>query len=161
MNKILTLCACFILCTGMLVGCGKTTSNAQFHMITASGAMLSIGDNGDGITDKLGEPTSYAEAQSCYGVGMDKMYTYSDFEVTTYPSEDGSRCFVSVLVLKEDTVQTDKGLKVGMTFEQATELYGDHYVQRGNAAIYTIEEGITLWIDLEEDVITRIEFRAP
>lgn len=161
MNKILLLCVCLILCVGMLVGCGEAASRAQCHVITPSGKTLSIGDNGDGITDKLGEPKAYAEAQSCYGVGMDKVYTYSGFEVTTYPSEDGSRSFISVLALTEDTVQTDKGLQVGMTFAEATELYGDQYVQRGNAAVYTIEDGIILWIDLDEDVITRIEFRAP
>ena len=52
-------------------------------------------------------------------------------------------------------------MKVGQDFAKAVEIYGDNYIDRGTSYVYTLDADVTLWIDVEEDAITRIEFRAP
>ncbi len=161
MNKIWIICLCLILSAGLLVGCGETTDSSNAHLITPSGEAASIGEDGADIEGRFGTPEDYAQAQSCYGNGYDKVYTYAGFEITTYPSQDGTKETISVLALTNNTVQTGSGLKVGQDFAKAVEIYGDNYIERGTSYVYTLDADVTLWIDIEEDVITRIEFRAP
>ncbi len=159
MRKVCVLCICLFLCLGMLTGCSQTA--AEGHIETADGISLTLGEDGGNLKEKLGEPAAYAEAQSCYGTGMDKVYTYEGFEVTTYPSKDGTSESVCVLALTDPTGRTAEGLQVGMNFTKAVDLYGEVYGERGTSRVYTLESDITLWVDVDEEMITRIEFRAP
>ncbi|HBG77138.1 MAG TPA: hypothetical protein DDW86_09305, partial [Clostridiales bacterium] len=45
------------------------------------------------IVKKLGKPANYFEAASCAFQGLDKVYTYSNFEIGTYPK--GDKDFIS------------------------------------------------------------------
>ena len=161
MNKLWKLCVCLILTAGLLIGCSQADDVTRAHLVTPSGKAVSIGDDGADIQSVLGSPEAYVEAQSCYGNGFDKVYTYSGFEITTYPSQDGKQELVSVIVLTNNMVETGMGLKVGQPFSAVTEIYGESYIERGASRVYTLEEDVTLWVDIEEDLITRIEFRAP
>ena len=160
MNRIWRVCIGLILMAGLFVGCAAVEDAAPGHLIAASGQTISIGADDSKVEALFGTPEDYMEAQSCYGNGYDKVYTYSGFEVTTYPSKEGKQ-FVSVLVLTDSTVSTGMGLKVGEDFDRAVALYGEVYATRGNSLVYTLEEDVTLWVDIEENIITRIEFRAP
>ncbi len=161
MNRMWKLCICGLLFVGLLTGCGENSAYKTGHILTPSGQAVSVGEDGAGIEERFGTPEDYAEAQSCYGNGYDKLYTYAGFEITTYPDANGNGEFVSVLVLTDDTVVTGLGLKVGMTQSRMVELYGADFVQRGKSCVYTLEKDVTLWVDIDEDTITRIEFRAP
>lgn len=153
------ICICLILFVGLLAGC-TTPGQKSGHILTPSGAAVSIGEDGSNIEARFGTPLDYAQAQSCYGKGYDKVYTYAGFEITTYPAQNGRSEFISILVLTDDTAQTGQGLKVGMSQAEMTECYGTDFVQRGQSYVYTVEDDVTLWVDIEE-TITRIEFRAP
>lgn len=147
-----------ILFVGLLSGCARPAKTAG-HLVLSSGIVVSVGEDGSNLEAKFGTPVEYAQAQSCYGKGYDKVYTYEGFEITTYPAVNGRSEFISILVLTDDTVQTGRGLQVGMSQGQMTECYGTAYVQRGQSYVYTLEDDVTLWVDVEEDRITRIEFR--
>ena len=160
MNRMWKLCICLVLFVGLLAGCTKPAQKTG-HILTPSGHAVSVGEDGTGIEARFGTPVDYAEAQSCYGKGYDKVYTYPGFEITTYPAQNGRSEFISVLVLTDDAAQTGLGLKVGMSKTEMTDLYGGDFVQRGKSCVYVLEKDVTLWVDIEDDTITRIEFRAP
>ncbi len=160
MNRMCKICICLFLFVGLFTGCAKPVQKTG-HIRTPAGQAVSVGEDGTGIQARFGTPEDYAEAQSCYGKGYDKVYTYPGFEITTYPAQNGRSEFISILVLTDDTAQTGLGLKVGMTRVQMTDLYGGDFVQRGQSCVYTLEKDVTLWVDIEDDTITRIEFRAP
>lgn len=58
------------------------------------------------ILEKLGEPMEYFEAESCAFEGLDKIYTYSGFELHTYEMK-GTDYVASVMFL-DDSVSTKK-----------------------------------------------------
>ena len=160
MNRMWKLCVWMILFAGIFVGCQQPLQKTG-HLVLASGEVVSVGEDGTNIEARFGVPVDFAQAQSCYGKGYDKVYTYDGFEITTYPAVNGRSEFISVLVLTDDTVETVLGLQVGMSLDQMVDLYGTAFVQRGQSRVYTLDGDVTIWVDIEEDRITRIEFRAP
>lgn len=74
------------------------------------------------IVDLLGEPKSYFEAASCAFEGLDKIYTYTSFEIETYPQGEVDR--IKSIVLKDDTVSTAEGISIGDGGEKVREIYG-------------------------------------
>ena len=52
----------------------------------------------------LGEPMHYFEAPSCAFEGMDKIYSYSGFEFTTYTKDNVD--YIASIVFLDDTVTT-------------------------------------------------------
>ncbi len=160
MNRIWKICICVILFVGLLAGCTNPTQKTG-HILTPSGETVSVREDGADIEARFGTPEAYAEAQSCYGEGYDKVYTYAGFEITTYPAQKGKGEFISILVLSDNTAQTGLGLKVGMSRTRMIEIYGEDFVQRGQSYVYTLEDDVILWVDIEDETITRIEFRAP
>ena len=68
------------------------------------------------IIEALGEPLSYFEAASCAFEGLDKIYTYSGFEINTYPGKD--KDYISSVILKDDSVTTVEGVAIGDSKEK-------------------------------------------
>ncbi len=54
--------------------------------------------------DALGEPISYFEAASCAFDGLDKMYSYNSFQITTYPV--GDKDYVGSITFLDDMIET-------------------------------------------------------
>lgn len=152
---------CFLILTLSISACGKDTERKDAQFITPTGVSLNVGDAVADLRERLGEPEDYSEAPSCYGNGKDKVYTYKSFSVTTYPNLEGTEEFISVITLLDDRVETGQGLRLGMTFEEVVRICGEDYVSRGDSRIYTEADGSALWIDLNNDIISGIEYRAP
>lgn len=96
----------------------------------------------------------YYESQSCGYSGMDKFYTYENFEVCTYP--DGSVDRVSYIDLLDDAV-TSRGIKLGDSKDLLIEKYGDSYTLTSGIYIYKLEE-CELLFTTEDSIITEIEY---
>lgn len=62
--------------------------------------------------DSLGEPDAYFESESCAFQGLDKVYTFKDFVLRTYPLNDVD--YVSSIEFKNDSITTDNGCYIGM-----------------------------------------------
>ena len=75
------------------------------------------------IIDKLGEPNSYFESPSCAADGIGKLYTYSDFEIQTYP--DGDNDLILYVQLRTDNVATDEGIDLSSSKEDIVAAYGE------------------------------------
>ena len=116
---------------------------------------VSVDENMKPILEKLGDPDSYFEAASCAFEGLDKIYTYSDFEIDTYPQ--GEEDFVSAIILKNDVVTTAEGIYIGCTKEDVTAAYGTDYAEEGNMLVYE-KDGMKLCFLCNNDEVTSIQY---
>ena len=107
--------------------------------------------------EALGEPASYYEAASCAFEGLDKIYTYSGFELQTYPTD--GKDFVSLVVLKDDSVATPEGVALGNTKAKVEERYGTDYQEDGALLTYQ-KGGMKLCFILDGDQVVSIEYRS-
>lgn len=174
---ILGLC---ILSTCFLAGCGSDTSDKkdtpnnkveqnsedkgnQDNNSSASGTYVFVGNGVELCVDmdmatvsgKLGEPNSFFEEPSCAAEGIAKIYTYSGFEIYTYP--DGDRDLIQYISLKDDSVATPEGIDLSKTKDDIISAYGSDYEQKGNSLVYTKGNGKLVFI-LDGDYITSIEY---
>lgn len=96
-----------------------------------------IDEPAEGIIAAWGEPDSYYEAPSCAFEGLDKIYTYSNFIVETYPDpNDDSKSLISSISLKDDSVKTFEGAMIGSTKEEVLALYGEPETKEDVRFIY-------------------------
>lgn len=77
------------------------------------------------LLEIIGEPVTYFEAPSCAFEGLDKIYTYEGFELTTYP--DGDKDYISSIRLLDNSISTPEGITIGSTTEEAVAAYGSEY----------------------------------
>lgn len=167
-----------IICGLVISGCGSaaTSGTAEAPSGTGQSATTPNGDAADDlftftyqsvkiapfaladqVIDDLGEAMSYFEAESCAFAGLDKIYTYSSFEISTVP--EGGEDHISLIVLLDDTVATEEGIRIGSTREDVIEAYGDEYELQGTALAYHRGESILLFL-MEEDMVAAIEYVA-
>lgn len=109
------------------------------------------------IVEKLGEADFYFEAPSCAFEGIDKMYTYSGFELDTYPTKD--KDYVSSVVFKDDTVTTAEGIGIGDSKEKLEEIYGTQWTDENGMMVYE-KDGMKLCFILQEDQVISVEYRS-
>ena len=112
--------------------------------------------------DVLGEPISYFEAASCAFDGLDKMYSYNSFQITTYPVED--KDYVGSITFLDDMVETKEGVSLFETKADMIAAYGENYVDENGVLVYYYdgnEQGARLCFILSGDEIVSIEYQAP
>ncbi len=103
----------------------------------------------------LGDEKNYSEIASCAFEGLDKTYTYENYEITTFP--DGDQDKIYTIYLLNDQVQTAEGLKITDEKDKMISTYGEDYKTQGNQ--YTYTKGKTnLEIIVENDVVTSIQY---
>lgn len=133
--------------------------NLTGYIFEAQGisGMISIGVDMDAssVIQGLGEPDSYFEAPSCAFQGIDKMYTYSHFEIDTYP--DGDMDKISMILFLDDLVSTPEGICIGMTKEDMEKAYGTDYEVSSGFYRYT-KDNMKLSFIIEDGEITSIEY---
>ena len=107
------------------------------------------------IADQLGEPRSYFEAASCAFEGLDKIYTYTSFEIETYP-QDTADCIKSI-VLKDDTVSTVEGVSIGDSEDKVRETYGAPAEESTGKLVYQKEKTSLVFV-ISSGVVASIEY---
>ncbi len=103
----------------------------------------------------LGEPLHYYEVKSCAFEGMDKIYTYTSFEISTYPN--GANDLVSSIYFKDDTVTTQEGAYLGMSKSEVLALYGSNYTESAGAYVYS-KGGMELHFIFDGETLASIEY---
>ena len=122
-----------------------------------NGVTIAMHSKMEPILEKLGEPMEYFEAESCALPGMEKIYTYSGFEILTYEKE-GVDYVLSVVIL-DDSVSTKEGIYLYSDLDSLIEKYGDDYTKELNT--YKYESGQSQLVFLVEDEeVTSIEYLA-
>lgn len=129
------------------------TETEDIYYFEDNGKKITLGAEYTSLN--LGEEKDYYEVQSCAFNGMDKIYTFDNYEVHTYP-ENSTDKVLSVYFLN-DQVSTTEGVKIGDSMDKMVETYGDEYEQLDTQ--YTYTKGLTqLKFIIENNAITSIEY---
>lgn len=123
-------------CANKTDSASKTNDNAkEGYIFDANGLDIMVDAKASSIIESLGEPISYFEAASCAFNGLDKIYTYAGYEITTYTDSDVD--YISEISLKDDTVTTMEGIYIGSDMDSVIAAYGDNYKEDAGYYIYT------------------------
>ncbi|AGC68648.1 hypothetical protein Cst_c16640 [Thermoclostridium stercorarium subsp. stercorarium DSM 8532] len=119
------------------------------------GVEIGINDEAAPIIEALGEPMNYFEAPSCAFEGMDKIYSYSGFEFTTY-TKDG-KDYIASLVFLDDTVTTREGITLNATLDDVIATYGSDYEQSFSKYSYSDGNCVLSFI-IENGEVVSVEY---
>ena len=105
--------------------------------------------------EKYGQEKEYSEIISCAYEGLDRIYKYENYEITTY-ERDGKERIQSIYLLN-DMAKTEEDVKITDSYNKMIEKYSDNYVREEN--MYTYIQGKTaLKFIVENNIITSIEY---
>ena len=165
-------CICMCACQGAgsgTSGAGSSQGNSEesddkdaSFVFVYNGMELSVNEEINSVIAKLGEPVSYYEAASCAFEGLDKIYTYSSFQLDTYP-QDGKDMLASIY-FKDDLVKTKEGISLYMTADDMMKTYGKATTINGNEYIYEKGNGCLRFIVKDGEIIsieyqTKVEYK--
>ena len=171
-----TICCGMLICSALalLSGCGNDSVEIKKDQAAAAGGALDVetaaleNAGGRGVSETytftvngfqispdmdmgkvlaaIGKEETYYEAPSCAFQGLDKIYTYPDFEIDTYPQ--GEKDLISVILLKDDLVKTDEGIRIGDSVEEVLSAYpgakeesGSITLSKGNMQLLFLDDG--------------------
>lgn len=135
----------------------QETRSVKGYEFIYNGVSVTMDVDAAPIIEKLGEPASYFEAASCAFEGLDKMYTYSGFEIDTYPV--GDKDYVSSVILKDDSVSTAEGICIGDSLEKLQQAYGGEGEENSGMRVY-VKDGMKLCFIMQGQDIIAIEYRS-
>lgn len=122
---------------------------------TSKGVDINVYAEAAPIVEALGEPQEYFEAPSCAFGDMDKTYTYSGFELDTYAENDTD--YVSMVILKDDSVSTNEGVSIGSTLADVKSAYGEPDAEDGDMLVYK-KDDMKLAIQITNDSVSSIQY---
>ncbi len=138
----------------------KETTAAVNHsgfLFQSNGITMGMNEDVAPILSGLGNYNNYAESPSCAFKGLDKIYSYSGFDLYTYPK--GSVDYVNSIYFIDDSVSTPEEIRLGSTVEEMLAAYGDDYTEEYGVYTYTKEKS-TLSFIVTDGVIESIEYIA-
>jgi hypothetical protein len=150
-----------------------TSAAAGGYRFVSGGVSIGVDVDVEPIVEALGEANSVYEQPSCAGQGTSYAYTYSGFEIATYP--DGDSNLIAYILIKDDTVSTPEGIDLSMTKDDVIAAYGDGYtaegvddeadtddantaVIAGNAKLTYEKDGMTLNFFFDGENLSSIEY---
>ena len=125
------------------------------YTFTSGTTKIAINAEAAPILASLGEWSDYAESVSCAFEGLDKIYIYPGFELQTYPME--GKDFVYMIILQDDTVATEKGIRIGAQKDAVTAAYGTPDKETATALTYN-GKGMYLQFILRDGTVTSIQY---
>jgi hypothetical protein len=129
------------------------------YQFESNGVSISVDVDVDPVVEALGEAKSVYEQPSCAGQGTSYAYSYSGFEIATYPDQDSN--LIAYILIKDDTVSTPEGIDLSMTKDDVIAAYGEDYTaeELDNGEELTYEkDGMTLNFFFDGENISSIEY---
>jgi hypothetical protein len=129
------------------------------YQFESNGVSVSVDVDVEPVVEALGEAKSVYEQPSCAGQGTSYAYSYSGFEIATYP--DGDSNLIAYILIKDDTVSTPEGIDLSMTKDDVIAAYGEDYTaeELDNGQELTYEkDGMTLNFFFDGENISSIEY---
>lgn len=136
----------------------EETETDKGYVFVCNGVEIVVDTDMNDVVEQLGEPNSYFEEPSCAAQGIAKIYTYSSFQIETYP--DGDRDLIACIILKDDNVATPEGIDLSMTKDDILAAYGSDYEATETSMVYE-KNGTKLCFILDGDSIASIEYDSP
>ena len=128
-------------------------NNIQEYVFCNNNNKIKIDD--EFSREKYGQEKEYSEIISCAYEGLDRIYKYENYEITTY-ERDGKERIQSIYLLN-DMAKTEEDVKITDSYNKMIEKYSDNYVREEN--MYTYIQGKTaLKFIVENNIITSIEY---
>ena len=122
---------------------------------TKDGTEIVIDAEFEQFKTALGQEKGVFESPSCAFGDLDKIWSYSGFDVYTYQLDKVD--YVSSVILKDDTVCTPEKVYIGDTAEQVIEAYGDPTTQDSRQIVYE-KDKMKLVFMLSSDIVTQIQY---
>lgn len=120
-----------------------------------NGTVISLNDDMAGVLKALGEPITYSESKSCMYDGYDKVYSFDNLTIVTYP--DGEKDYISSISSLSAEVENALGIKVGDNKSKMSDVFdADKIDENDICCIYEFSDyGVCCY--LEGDTISEIE----
>jgi hypothetical protein len=158
MKKILIFALVALMTLSFFCACdGQQTDGEQKYSFFVGETEILPGDEAAGILAVLGEPGAYDESPSCAFEGLDKVYTYSGFEIQTFT--EGGKDYVYIISLTNDLVKTPEGISIGASKTEVVAKYGDQYTSVGENMQYEAEN-CTLQFIFRDGKVSSIKYTA-
>lgn len=92
--------------------------------VTYKNKKIMLNTNISAVAPALGSTTDYSEAPSCNYDGLDKVFTYGNVSIYTYPHSSGD--LINEIEVNDASVSTDKGLvPIGKSMADIKAVYGE------------------------------------
>lgn len=139
-----------------MAGCGNTEGNKDSGKNEALTCSFKVPGSSTVLVpgqkfDNVGETVSYSEGASCYYDGMDKIFGYNGYTVTTYPGAGGD--YIADIYITGKDIKTAAGIGVGSTAEELTKAYGDRYTVDGKNYKYSIDSDNYVYFFISNDAV--------
>lgn len=125
------------------------------YTFSYDGMEIKVDDDVAPIVDKLGEPSQYFESPSCAAEGIGKLYTYSDFEIQTYPDGDVDK--ILYVRLRTDNVATAEGIDLSSSKDDVIAEYGEPTSEATGSMTYE-KGGTSLIFIFDGESLSSIEY---
>ena len=132
----------------------------EFAPFTYRGMLISLDTDADVALGDLGDYLSFAETNSCYGDGKDKVYQYTSFKLQTY-SQNGKDYVLSLEIFNDvdEGACTAEGIRIGDTADDVVAHYGEAKTQTATTIVYVNPDTNTrLQFLLRDGVVTNIQY---
>lgn len=136
---------------------GSAEASSDAYVFTYNDIVIEMNAQADEIIAALGGDPSYFEAPSCAYEGMDKVYTYNSIVVRSY-TRDGVD-YIAAVELKDDTVATAEGIRIGSTEEEVRAAYGEDGTEGASGIEYTRGDSFISFI-FEDGKVVAITYTA-
>ena len=118
---------------------------------------LYIQQEATAVLSQLGEPLTLLEAPSCAFQGMDRIYGFGSYEITTY--ENHGKEYIYDIYFLDDSITTEEGIYIGCSKAEMEACYGTNYIETAGSYIYT-KDKMTLQFLINKDTITSIRYHS-
>ena len=137
----------------------ETVETSGYLCTFDNGTAIEMGAPADAVLGTLGDPLNVAEAPSCIHEGMDRIYTFGGYTLTTSPDGEGTDRIQEIALLS-DAVMLEGGVSVGSTLDDAVKLFGSEYTEQFGVIQYTLDN-VMISIILDGDsYITSLVIKA-
>lgn len=135
--KIIAVALIAVAAVGAFASCkGNGENNDNIFAVKVGDVTVELGKNADGVLEKLGTPVHQQNTGNCGGLGETVRYEYPSFVMVIVDYEDGDK-IIDQIELKNDGVETSKGIYIGASESAVKEAYGEPDENKGRALVYT------------------------
>ena len=143
--------------TGSASSGGAAAGNPDAYVFRAGSVEIPVSVKAAPVLASLGEEKGYFEAESCAGLGTERYYIYSGYEVMTVEYYD--EVVIGSVYLMDDTVSTPEGISLGASEADVTRVYGDADLVAGNEYTY-VKGNCNLVFVFSGGVLMSVEYQA-
>ena len=135
----------------------STQADVNGYVFVSEGVTIEVDGEAQAYVDGMSEPVSVYESPSCAFGDLDKIHTYSGFEMDTYSMEGVD--YVSAIIFLDDSVSTVEGVAIGATVEDVKAAYGEPTTEESTIFTYEKDE-MKLCFLIKDNSVVSVEYRT-